>query len=290
VVVRNDEGHVTHYYGLINDITELKKAAQLTDIKNEQLIQADKMASIGILASGIAHEINNPNNFVLLNTRLFKKFWDDTQHILQDYYEQNGDFALGGIPYHKAREKISQLLSGLEMGSKRIQMIINRLKEFSGPDQKEDVREYDINKVVNNAILIAESMIHKSTNNFKAVLDEKLPMLTGYPNQLEQVVINLLNNACQSLDNKEKSITIKTCFDKEQNSIIVPVQDEGRGIEEVDLKNIFNPFYTTKRNDGGTGLGLSISYTIVKNHNGELSYESTPGKGTIATIRLPVQN
>lgn len=288
VIVRNSEGHVTHYYGLINDITDLKKAEQLTDIKNEQLIQADKMASIGILASGIAHEINNPNNFVLLNTELFKKFWDDTKPILQEYFQNNGDFVLGGIPYQKAREKVDQLLSGLEKGAKRIQLIVNRLKEFTGAEPKESARMTDINLVVKNAILITGSMINKSTKDFKAVLADQLPQLYGIPHQLEQVVINLINNACQSLTDKNKRISVSTLYDPENKNIKIMVTDEGHGIDEQDLKNIFNPFFTTKRNYGGTGLGLSISYNIVKSHNGELLYNSIPGEGTTATVILPI--
>lgn len=287
VLIRNSEDQLTHYYGLINDITELKKAEQLNDIKNEQLIMADKMATIGILASGIAHEINNPNNFVLLNTQLFKKFWEDASTILDEYYASNGDFALGGISYEAANSKIDQLLSGLENGSKRIQKIVNRLKDFTAYAPREDIKPVDINEIVQNALLISDNFIKKSTKKFSEKLENNIPAFKGHQNQLEQVIINLLSNACQSLSNSNKKVELKTRFDAKNNQILITVSDEGRGIEEKDMKYIFDPFFTTKRNDGGTGLGLSISYNIIKNHHGELLYNSQPGHGTIATIVLP---
>jgi len=293
VLVHNNAGHLTGYYGLINDITELKKAEQLTELKNRQLIEADKMATIGILASGIAHEINNPNNFIMLNTQFFSKIWEDAKPVLRHYHEDHGDFGLGGMPLEESLHKTRDLLEGIAKGSRRIQKIVNGLKEFTG---SEAPRPVDLVKAIQNALLITRHLIDSSTdrfesslpNQFESSLPNQLPAVSGHRQQLEQVIINLITNACQSLKDKNGAVGINCRHDTEQKQVIITVYDEGRGISEEELKYIFDPFYTTRRDSGGTGLGLSISYNIIKNHGGELLYDSRPGEGTRATIRLPV--
>ena len=134
VVAKDYNGKPVAYDGLINDITDLKRAEFSTSIKNRQLKQADKMASLGILVSGIAHEINNPNNFILLNIHLFSKIWKDITPILDNYYKDNGDFVIAGMLYSKAKEKIDQSLEGIMIGSERIKTITKSLTEYARAD------------------------------------------------------------------------------------------------------------------------------------------------------------
>ena len=131
-------------------------------------------------------------------------------------------------------------------------------------------------------------MIKNSTDNFNIHEEPDLPLIKGVPQRLEQVVINLISNACHSLTDKRQYITLRSGLNKEKNHVYILVEDQGIGIDEKDLQYIFDPFFTTKRDSGGTGLGLSISYNIVKNHGGDLIFESKPGEGTKATIILPV--
>lgn len=286
-VTRDEDGKPVTYDGLINDITDLKKAEAAAALRTRQLIQADKLASLGILVSGIAHEINNPNNFILLNIQLFSKIWKDISPILDQYYEDNGDFIIGGMSYGTSREKISQSIEAVLKGSERIKNITKNLTEYARADSNTLNEPVEINKVVEVAILIAGNQIRKSTDNFKVEYGKDLPLVLGNAQQLEQVVINLINNACQSLRDRSAEIKISTYFNPQRKKVRIKVEDKGVGIKPDDLKYIMDPFFTTKREMGGTGLGLSVSYNIVKSHGGTLILSSKPGQGSTARVSFP---
>ena len=288
VVTKDALGNPVAYDGLINDITRLKKVKAAAALRNKQLRQADKMASLGILISGIAHEINNPNNFILLNTQLFQKIWKDITPILDEYYKNNGDFVLAGMLFSIAKEKIAQSLDGILKGSDRIKMITKSLTEYSKADSGKLNEKVDVNKVVEMAVLITGNLIKKSTGNFTVDYGKDIPPVIGNSQQLEQVVINLINNACQSLKDNTSKIKVMTYFNAERKKVRIKVEDEGVGIKESDLKYITDPFFTTKRNMGGTGLGLSVSYNIVKSHGGSILFNSQPDKGTSVRVSFPV--
>jgi PAS domain S-box-containing protein len=290
VVSKDDEGHPIAYDGLITDITQLKRVQARESIKTQQLIQADKMASLGILVSGIAHEISNPNNFILLNAKLFHKLWKDVVPILDEYRAASGDFSLAGMSYDASKEKLSQSIDGILVGSERIQSITRSLTEYARSDSGNLNERVEINKVVEMAILLTRNLIRKSTSQFHPHLTSELPVLRGNVHQLEQVVINLISNACQSLRTTEEAVHVSTFVDYDRDMVIVEVKDEGSGIKEGDLKYIMDPFFTTKRNSGGTGLGLSVSYNIVKSHGGTLVLESEEAKGTVARVAVPVDH
>jgi PAS domain S-box-containing protein len=288
VLSKDEEGKVLYYDGLINNITEMKKAEHLAELKQRQLIQADKMVALGTMVSGIAHEINNPNNFILLNTRYLQKVWEDLKPIIQEYFQENNDLVIAGFPFEESKTKILQTLEGIVTGAMRIKRITNSLTDFAKKDTGQLTHEVDINLVVENAILLTGNTIKKSTNNFSVNYNKLLPLIKGNPQQLEQVIINLITNACQSLNDKNKKISIDIGMNYGKNSIYVLVQDEGVGIDNENLKNIFNPFFTTKRDSGGTGLGLYVTYNIVKSHNGELNVSSIKDVGTSCEVILPI--
>lgn len=288
VYVKDKNGKVIYYDGLINDITELKNAEELTAVKQKQLIQADKMVALGTMVSGIAHEINNPNNFILLNAQFLQKVLADVQPIIRDYYETHGDFAVAGIPFSSAKEKIVKSLESILEGTVRIQTITRSLTNFARKDSGELTQDIDINSVIEISIIITSNLIKKSTEKFKVHYYKNIPLVKGNKQQLEQVVINLINNACQSLTNKEQGVSILINIDEIKKNVIVEISDEGSGIEAENLNYIFDPFFTTKRNSGGTGLGLYISYNIIKSHGGELEVRSEKGKGTTFRIIIPI--
>jgi len=271
------------------DITDRRKAEELARIQQQQLIQADKMATLGILVSGIAHEINNPNTFILLNARIFSKIWNSAMPILDRYYQENGDFNLAGMPYSQAYERIGLLVSGISEGSQRIQRIVQGLKDYARLDPGDMNQSVNINSVVEASILIVNNLIKKSTEKFTYEYGRDIPSIRGNAQRLEQVIINLLTNACQSLQDKSKGLSISTSYDKSSGRAVIEVCDEGIGISPDDLKHIMDPFFTTKRSSGGTGLGLSISHNIVSSHKGELNFISELGKGTKVILTLPVQ-
>jgi PAS domain S-box-containing protein len=267
------------------DITERKRAMEQARQQQQQLIQADKMASLGVLVSGVAHEINNPNNFIMLNGRIFSRVWADIQPILRQYYEARGEFLLGGMPYSEAQPRIGQLIAGISEGAQRIKHIVQNLRDFARRDTGDLDRLVDLNAVVESSIVLVRNLIDKSTTRFQMSLAPGLPLLRGSFQQLEQVLINLITNACQALPERERGICVQTRL--EEGQLLVEVRDQGVGIPEANLKRILDPFFTTKQDTGGTGLGLSISYNIVKNHGGDLAIRSRPGEGTTAAVRLP---
>ncbi|MCP4676106.1 MAG: hypothetical protein GY854_11485 [Deltaproteobacteria bacterium] len=272
----------------IEEIIARKHAENQTKLQQQQLIQLDKLAAMGTLISGVAHEINNPNNFVMLNTPLLEEVFESALPILDTYYTQNGDFLLGGLQYSEMREKVPLLFSGILEGSKRIKSIVNGLKDFARievPDQKQLV---NINEIIISALRLIDNLIRKSTKNPSVAYGKELPELHGSFQRLEQVIVNLVQNACESLQDREREIYISTRYAPEARSVVVTVSDEGVGIPTDTLPRIMDPFFTTKRQMSGTGLGLSVSSGIVKDHGGELSFESELGKGTKATLTLPV--
>ena len=254
----------------------------------EQLIQADKMVSLGTLSAGVAHEINNPNQQILTNTALIAKFCNGIKPILDEYQRVHGDFSIENIPYSKLRDRLPNIISGTRKASERISRIVEDLSDFTRQKNKDHDADVDLNEVACTAKEMVAPMLKKSTDNFTMHLQEKLPPLKGNNQQLEQVVINLLINACQSLENRSKRISLATSYDSNSHQVVLKVSDEGHGISAVDLSRIFDPFFTTRREEGGTGLGLSISRTIIDKHRGKIEFDSNPGIGTTATVRLPV--
>lgn len=305
--LKHKEGHWTHRYAksviiydselrkkavlsIIRDITRYKEAEEQARLHEEQLIQADKMVALGTLVSGVAHEINNPNNFIMLNIPMLQKAWTSVLPILDEHYQAKGDFFMGSrLKYSRMRESIPVLLSGILEGTKRIRNIVEELKDFSRQETFDLNQCVDINEVVKSAVTLVSNMIKRSTNHFSILCGENFPMLKGNFQRLEQVIINLLENSCQALPDKSKAISISTHYDDRANIIMVKVTDEGIGMDSHTLKQILEPFFTTRRHDKGTGLGLSVSSNIIKQHDGFLNFESAPGKGTTATIILPVR-
>ena len=286
--VHNEEGEIYRWAGSAQEITKRKRAEALAESQQQQLIQADKMASLGILVSGVAHEINNPNNFIMLNGEILAMAWQNVMPILQKYYEENGDFLLAGMPYTRAHEKIGQLISGISEGATRIGKIVEALGGFARQDAGDLDQQVDPNAVVESAMVIVNNLIKKSTHHPSVELEENLPQIRGNQQQLEQVIINLIANSCQALQSPQKSLFVSTSYNETTDLITIRVRDEGEGIPPENLHHIIEPFFTTKRDTGGTGLGLSVSYNIVKNHGGHLHFTSRFGKGTTATVMLPV--
>ena len=266
----------------------LHEAEEQAEQHQRQLMQADKMVALGTLVSGVAHEINNPNNFIMLNTPVLKDAWRDAYPILEQYYVQNGDFLMAGMPYSEMREKALALFSGISDGSQRIKRIVDDLKNYVRDDAGDLEQLVDLNKVLQSTISLVANMIEKATNRFEVSYGDHLPKLRGSFQRLEQVMVNLIQNACQALPDKDKGISAATHRDRKQSQVIVTIKDEGIGIERDILPHITDPFFTTKFNAGGVGLGLSVSSMIVKEHGGTLDFTSEPGSGTSVVVRLPL--
>ncbi|WP_031480421.1 PocR ligand-binding domain-containing protein [Maridesulfovibrio frigidus] len=272
----------------IRDISERVESERQTKEKEQQLIQADKMVSLGVLVSGMAHEINNPNSFITLNLPLMEDIWRDVTPVLEEYYHENGEFLAGGLEYSELRSFMPDLLSRMHEGATRISGIVNSLKDYSRLQPGELMWEVDITDVINNSLRLLENMISQKTVKFEVNLTDSLPSVRGNSQRLSQVLINLLVNSCEALTDRQQGICLSSEHIKAKNMVEIVVSDEGVGIAEEHLEKIMDPFFTTKRKDGGTGLGLSVSSSIVQEHGGELAFTANPGGGTIARLSIPV--
>ncbi len=267
------------------DITNRKIAERKAALQKEQLIQADKLASIGVLVSGVAHEINNPNQFILSNAGLLEDVWRDCVPVLDEYYDDNGDFLIYGVKYSEIRDQVPEYLQGITEGARRIGKIVSDLKTLSKNDSNRPWSSISINEILESAVNLCSNMIKKGTDNFDLKLEKDLPRVFGNFQQLEQVFINLIQNAVQALTDHKELLSISSSSD-ERGRVHVVVEDQGCGIKREDLTKIFDPFYTTKRESGGTGIGLSISKNIIDEHKGNMIYTSEYKKGTTVRIIL----
>lgn len=269
--------------------TELNHAYEELKKTHMQLLQQEKLASIGQLAAGVAHEINNPMGFITSNLSAMGKYVerlslyiDSQQQLLADpphpELEQlrkslKIDYVLGDIP---------KLLAESTDGAERVRTIVQNLKSFSRVDQAERERA-NLNDCLESTLSIAWNEL-KYTCTVEKEYDPDLPPLFCYPQQLNQVFLNILVNAAHAIE-KSGVIRIRTWHDDQ--FVYVSIGDTGRGIPEEIRHRIFEPFFTTKEPGKGTGLGLSISYDIVTKHGGTIVLESEVGKGSTFTIHLP---
>lgn len=271
----------------IRDMTEKVRLLGEIQATQAKLIHTNKMTSLGMLVSSMAHEINNPNQYISVNAVMLADVWRDAAAILRQYHAENGDFTLGGLKFSEMEELAPRLFAGISEGATRISTIIKDMRDFVREDKSGLRGLVYINKLVNSATSMLWHHIHKHTSNLNVELQDDLSPVRGNAQQIEQVIINLIMNALQSLPDKSCSVSVLTRRDEESGDVIVIVQDQGTGMGSDVLERLREPFFSTKIETGGTGLGLYISDSIIKEHNGAMEFVSEPGKGTTATIRLP---
>ncbi len=265
-------GEITGLVGMIQDITEYHKS-------RDQLIQSDKLAAIGTLAAGVAHEINNPIGYINSNLNTMNKYLAKINQYTESI--KNTDAAKWNDLQEMLKDFIDAVNESIE-GANRVKKIVVDLKSFSRIDRAEKEMA-NLNEGIESTLNIVWNEIKYTCKVEKDYGD--LPDLYCIPNQLNQVFLNLLVNAGQSIAGKSGLIKIKTWAD-EQN-IYASIEDNGCGIPEKNLKRIFEPFFTTKEVGKGTGLGLSLVYDIIQKHKGHISISSEIGVGTKFAITLP---
>lgn len=271
----------------------LEEAHMELKASHARVLQQEKMASIGQLSAGVAHEINNPIGFISSNLVTLRKYSSRLVEYLglQDkLWLEKGKNEIGEELSEKRKKlkldyiarDLEDLISESLDGADRVKQIVLDLKGFARADEK-DCTEVDLHECLESTLNIARNEI-----KYKATVDKDyghLPRIKCYPQQINQVFMNLLVNAAQAI-NDQGAITIKTW--NGDGRVHVSVSDNGCGIPEDVQKRIFEPFFTTKDVGKGTGLGLSISYDIIKKHHGEITIESDPGNGTTFTVHLPL--
>ncbi len=291
----NFSGHVI----TIHDVTEIKnKTKELesayAELKTTQssMLQREKMASIGQLAAGVAHEINNPMGFISSNLCTLDKYINRFSDYINAQTEAVESFKSAEVSERlkEMRNKlkldyilkdIRPLIEESEEGAERVKKIVQNLRTFSRVDESE-CKSVDIHECIESTLNIVWNELKYKTTVIKDY--GKLPLIRCYPQQLNQVFMNLLVNAAQAIENQGE-IKIKTWRDG--GTVNISISDTGCGIPQDKINRVFEPFFTTKEVGKGTGLGLSISYDIVKKHNGEITVESEVGKGTSFTVMIP---
>jgi two-component system NtrC family sensor kinase len=286
-MVCDEGGRAVFFDGIMEDITEKRQQVLDEALRRQQLVQADKMISLGILVSGVAHEINNPTQFIVSHMAPLKKAWDDALPILDRYYEDHGDFLLGGALYSRRRERIAEMFQNIREGTDRIRHIVDELRDYARESPADLSPSVQLNDVLRSALSLLHNLIRKCAGEFFVTYGKDLPPFKGDYRQIEQVIINLVQNACQALPDRSGKISIATYRDAPSGCLVVQVNDTGCGIPEEDLARITDPFFTTKRDIGGTGLGLSISQTIAAKHGGRLVFTSEVSQGTTVKLLLP---
>ncbi len=279
--VKDADGKVVNVLELSSDITESIRL-------REEAARHSQLASLGELAAGMAHEINNPNGLILLNLATIKAVLHDSFEILDQTYAEQGDFDFAGLSYSRMREELPSVVAEMQQSAQHIKRIVDDLKDFVRMEVSGHEDPFDVNQSVSAAIRLLTNQLKKATDNFDCQLDPEVPLVLGNVHRIEQVVMNLLINASQALTQRTESIQVTTFFDRKMNCCVIEVCDQGCGIADENLLRLTDPFFTTKRAEGGTGLGLSVSARIVKEHNGKLVFAKNVPKGTIVRVELPV--
>lgn len=270
----------------VDGIIEFYRDVTYKKSYEQQLEQADKLASLGQLVSGIGHEINNPNQFIRGNIRIFQQAMDDILPILDAHAAANPDLKIARLKYDFFRSHVGILINDMANGSERIKRIVEALKRFARKDDGQLIDQVDVNTIVDESARLVHNQVHKNAD-IVLDLDRDLPPFKGNAQKIEQVLINLVINAGQAMpEDRRGTITIATR--RAGDEALITVADDGKGMAERTLKQIYDPFFTTKRAKGGTGLGLSIVYRIIEEHSGRINVTSEPGQGTTFTITLPL--
>lgn len=276
----NDEGEIIKTIVMKRNITEQKRL-------QDEAARTSRLAVLGELSAGVAHEINNPNALILHNSEMLHNCLNDLLPCLDQSLPAESNQQFGGLAYAEVMTEVPQLLRSVHDSARRIKRIVNDLRDFSRQDIQDQQTTVDLNQVARTSARLVRNAMTQATDHFVMDLAVDLPPLLGDQGRLDQVVINLLMNAIQALENRNQKITLSTHCSIEHGQLFLVVSDTGRGMAADIMEHIFEPFVTTKRQEGGSGLGLSVSARIVKEHRGTIHFTSTPGEGTTATLTLP---
>lgn len=267
---------------------ELSQALKQLQETQAQLVQSEKMASLGTLVSGVAHELNNPNNFVHSGVQTLERDLQQFNDFLFELIEDEADEELTD-EFHSRFDRFNNTLSSMMEGSQRIELIVSDLRTFS--------RLQEAEQKTMNIVESLKATLHLVTSKYEDQIDfienyQDVPEINCWPAQLNQVFMNIILNACQAIQVKQEQAKIRgqikiQVYSKE-GQMVIQFTDTGCGMDEEVQSKLFDPFFTTREVGEGTGLGMAIAYGIVKKHNGRIDVDSEPNQGTTIALLLPL--
>ena len=267
----------------ISDITDSK-------MLERQLIQREKMAALGVLISGIAHEINNPNNYISVNIPILRDYLNVVMPMVDEYAQKHPDLEIMYMSYPEFREDIFELLDNVQHGSRQIKFIVRDLKVFSKPAKDKRIEIIDLKPIIEKVVAFCRSKIKRTVKTFNVHIPESLPEVLIDSQSLRQILINLLINAAQAFEkpmDENSNVNLVVSMDNSRkNRLIIEVIDNGGGMDEKTLEKIFTPFFTTKSSEDGIGLGLYIVQNLIEKMGGCIEVESKLGSGSNFRIIL----
>jgi len=265
--------------------SQLRSELELRRIHEVERLRADKLRSLGELVTGVAHEVNNPNSYIMLNHPIISQAWKDLLVAVEKSDDIDRDsLLLSGMSYDVAVRSVNLLLDGTLDGSNRIKKIVGGLKDYVNAAHVEHSELINVNKSVAEAVRLQYDMLSRSTDNLIQEIAEEELFIYGDKIKFEQVLVNLIQNACEALQSASQSVKVTV---RESDSVVeVIICDEGMGISEENMRFVEDPFFTTKRSCGGTGLGLALTRNILTDMQGDMVISSELGRGTVVTILL----
>lgn len=260
--------------------------------QGEQLLRNQRLASLGMLTASVAHEIKNPNHVIGLNVSLLEEARTRAINILQDAVDGlrpgESDDVARSEQVLAWKEQIDRSIRMIRDSTFRIEEIVEELKSFARGQVSTVTEPVSLNDVVQSILHLAGDFIRKATSSLSVSLSSNLPKVDANFGKLQQLVLNLVENACQALTDRNQKLSIRTYFAKHPGCVVLQVEDAGRGISAADLPRITEPFFTTRRHEGGTGLGLTVAAEIIRQHSANLVIRSDAGRGTSVTVSFSI--
>ena len=279
--ILGEKGHIENILIRISDITDRKNFER-------HLVQSEKMSALGILVSSVAHEINNPNNFVTFNIPILKDYILEIIPILEEYANNHPDYEPFNMPIYEFIKDLTRIIDNIDHGSKRVSTFVSNLKDYSQQDYDAPQTLLDIRTAIENSYMICKSKIEREVKSFSMEIPDNLPQVLTDRYAVEQVLVTLLINATEAVDKQDSWIKVTA---REVNGrkrfLEIKVQDNGSGMDENTKRRIFDPFFSTKAREVGTGLGLYICHNLSKKLGAKIEVESEPNIGTVFRLNLP---
>ena len=274
-------------FARVDNLVALRRALDDALETRRYVAELEKLKTLGVLAAGVAHEVNTPNNAVIRNLPVISEVWRELAPSLRRLMEEAEGFSVRGWSAEELMRELPELLADTYNAGLQIKKIVEDLKDYARDSSGSPPAPVDLSDVAAYASRLLQPLVGRSTNRFVLDAPPGLPRVNANFQKLTQVAVNVLENALQSLPSPEARVTLRTRFDSGRGLVILECEDEGSGIPDSLLEKVFEPFFTTRSEVGGTGLGLSVARGIVRDAGGEIEIESRQGSGAAVRVVLP---